>query len=297
MIAPFPHTSSSDATQRADRLARAAVAAFGALTRPSRQEVAQLEDLISPLLPDASRETLRYVAAALSDNSRAPAGLVRWLCRQPVEICAPLLVRSHVLNDADLIALIGRHGLGHARAIARRADLNPRIRELIALIERSAAASGNEVAVLRPDAASPLPRVEAARQRLRTMMRTRGHDEPETGDEARRNLRMAALSGSRGLFITALCRALGTRPEIVDGVLAERTEDALASALRALGFAVEEAFLVAFCARPQRFAHADAARRFVEIYGRLTADDIAGQLHAWRADGLGWAVTRRRASG
>jgi uncharacterized protein (DUF2336 family) len=119
-----------------ERLLRAAVYAFCSLPRPTRRESGQLEDLALPLVEKASVETRRYIAAALSECAEAPRGLVRRLCEEPVEIAAPLLMRSRALSDIDLIALIGRHGMGHARAIARRRDLNPRIAELVATLEK-----------------------------------------------------------------------------------------------------------------------------------------------------------------
>src|SRR5690606_16242891 len=101
-------TIRSDA-QRAERLFRASVSAFCSLPRPSRREIAQLEDLALPLFDLVSVEAKRYVAAALSECAYPPAGLFRRLCDETVDIAAPLLIRSAALSDVDLIALIGRH--------------------------------------------------------------------------------------------------------------------------------------------------------------------------------------------
>ncbi|RWE93635.1 MAG: hypothetical protein EOS81_18235, partial [Mesorhizobium sp.] len=64
---------------KAERLFRAAVSAFCSLTRPSRREIAQLEDLTLPLFDEVSVESRRYVAAALSECEYAPTALVRRL--------------------------------------------------------------------------------------------------------------------------------------------------------------------------------------------------------------------------
>jgi uncharacterized protein (DUF2336 family) len=119
-----------------ERLFRAAVSAFCSLPRPSRREIAQLEDLTLPLFDSVSPESLRFVAAALSECEYPPAALVRRLAEERVDVAAPLLMRSRALSDIDLIALIGRHGLPHARAIARRKALNPAIAHLIRALER-----------------------------------------------------------------------------------------------------------------------------------------------------------------
>ncbi|MEP6564960.1 MAG: hypothetical protein ABJB10_07450, partial [Mesorhizobium sp.] len=170
---------------KAERLFRAVVSAFCCLTRPSRREIAQLEDLTLPLFDNVSVESRRYVAAALSECEYAPAALVRRLCEEPVDIAAPLLIRSRALTDIDLIALIGRHGLPHARAIARRKDLNPTIAQLIKVLEKPTLVrvrppeTGVKPAPESAEAASathepqeaPGVAIENARHRLRSMMR------------------------------------------------------------------------------------------------------------------------------
>ncbi len=83
---------------KSERLFRAAVTAFCSLTRPSRREIAQLEDLTLPLYDSVSIEARRFVAAALSECANPPAALVRRLADEPVEIAAPLLL---ALERAD----------------------------------------------------------------------------------------------------------------------------------------------------------------------------------------------------
>lgn len=120
-----------------ERLFRAAIAAFCSLTRPSRNEIAKLEDLTLPLYEGVSAESLRFVAAALSEVEHAPHALILRLADESVEIAAPLLLRSKALTDIDLIALIGRRGLAHARVIARRPTLNPTIAALVRALNRA----------------------------------------------------------------------------------------------------------------------------------------------------------------
>lgn len=175
---------------KAERLFRAAVTAFCSLTRPSRREIAQLEDLTLPLYDSVSTEARRFVAAALSECRNSPAVLVRRLADEPVEVAAPLLLRSNALADIDLIALIGRRGIGHARVIARRPHLNPTIDQLVKMLLKSAKpadpiSTSSSQAPMKPQtAANALPdrqpplesrmlgaAAEAVRDRLRMMMR------------------------------------------------------------------------------------------------------------------------------
>jgi uncharacterized protein (DUF2336 family) len=140
----FRQIATPNETGKSEKLFRAAISAFCSITRPTRREASQLEDLVLPLFESVSADSLRYVAAALSECDFAPHGLVRRLAEEPVDISAPLLVRSNVLTDVDLISLIGRHGIPHARAVARRQELNPTIDDLIRALFESAARSAIE---------------------------------------------------------------------------------------------------------------------------------------------------------
>jgi hypothetical protein len=170
-------TLGGDAPKR-ERLFRAAVSAFCSLTRPSRRDISQLEDLTLPLFDGVSPESRRYVAAALSECRYPPPNLVKRLCDEPLEVAAPLLIRSTALADIDLLALIGRHGAGHARAIGRRPRLNPTIADLVAVIERKSREAGRQPgktgAARGGDGTKgvgrPAPDVDSARRRLRSMM-------------------------------------------------------------------------------------------------------------------------------
>ena len=144
---------------KSDRLFRAAVSAFTSLTRPTRREIAQLAQLTLPLFDRSSTEARRYVCAVLSDSRDAPVELVLRLCEEPVETCAPLLIRSPLLSNADLVRIIGAKGAAHARVIARRSDLHPAIAALASALVRAAAQA--ETAARRPPAAPPAPPASA----------------------------------------------------------------------------------------------------------------------------------------
>jgi uncharacterized protein (DUF2336 family) len=251
---------------KSDRLLRAAVSAFCSILRPSRQEVAQIEDLATPLLAHASRETLRYVAAALSECLNPPATLVRRLCAEPVDVCAPLLVRSSALREIDLLALIGRHGLGHALAIERRRDLDPRIAKLIASLKSRSVT----------EAASPAPTslLPATLDRLRAMMAPARETRPARWTEAptpHLKLRAAALTGNPSIVRATLASLLEIDEHAAAGLLADPVMTTLSAALKRLGLSAEEAYLIASATHPHRFAKHAAIRAFVEDYLADTA--------------------------
>jgi len=308
---------------KAERLFRAAVSAFCALTRPSRRESAQLEDLALPLFDSVSTESRRYVAAALSEIAHAPATLVRRLCDEPVGIAAPLLIRSKALNDIDLIALIGRHGLPHARAIARRPGLNPTIANLIRALERPslvksdpgarALQASGPVATTTAEVAKPAPAddpsaphetaAESVRRRLRAMMlpaEAIGTDRLPPDHLARTELyaklRATALTGHIGYVQTALADALGIDFRQARSITETASYGDLIHALKALDLDTEQAFLLAAAIFPAYFGHAEGIRLFVDRYQLCHPGAAREKLRGWRAETLTAAMARENSS-
>jgi uncharacterized protein (DUF2336 family) len=286
----FRHIARKGATDRAERLFRAAVTAYCSLSRPIRAETVQLEDLTLPLYDSVSDETLRFVAAALSECSVPPPALVLRLCNERPEISAPLLVRTTALSDADLVGLIGKHGISHARVIARRSKLHPAIAALISLLDKQAPAQA-QISVVKdwrkaePDerpAERPLTsetRAEMARRTLRSMMFS-----PHSQGEAYRELRIAALTGQAHVLTAALGDALHVDEVAAAALLQPAQSSMLITALRSLALSGEQAFLIAACAAPARFIRHAAISDFVEQFSARSISDARYQIESWRAD-------------
>lgn len=275
-------------TSRPDRLFRAAISAYCSLTRPSRRETAQLEDLAFPLFDDVSVETRRYAAAALCECEHPPAALVRRLCNETIDIAAPLLIRANSLRDIDLIALIGRHGLPHARAIARRQDLNPSIANLIRMMENSTPAQVSQPsshADGTPNAApedntdpASLPGASAdhIRQQLRAMMR-------QGEVSAYSELSEAALSGSARAFQKTLARRLDVNPSLARSIAEADDHSALLLALRSLELSEEQAFVIVASVSPGKFSQPETIRLMLTRYRAIELAAAQEQLQSWRA--------------
>ena len=289
---------------RAERLVRAAVTAFCSLTRPSRSEIAQLDDLAMPLYDQLSPETRRYMAAALSECEYAPALLVRRLCDDTIEIAAPLLVRSPLLREIDLVALIGRHGLPHARVIARRPDLDSTIAALVRALEIPSMKIAAEEPLPQITEPAPAPEqhagsgqaAEETRDRLRMMMRPAG-TERKTASESETvaihwpshpglfdKLRSTALTGVAGLFQTALADALGIGFHQARSITETQTDKHLILALRALDLAPSDAFLLAAATFPTRYPRPEAIRRFLEEFELVHRDKARDAVRSWKAE-------------
>lgn len=280
-----------DDKSKAERLFRAAVSAFCSLTRPSRRDAIQLDDLTLPLLPMVGAETRRYVAAALSECEIAPGELIRRLCDDPADICAPLLMRSPILREVDLIALISRHGAAHARAISVRSGLNDAILKLIrtldATVETRAAPENDAAAPARV----PGARAEAVRDRLRGMMLRHADDSypgatirPFDAPACYAKLRDTALTGNPTLFQTALADALKLNFRTACSITETPSYQPLLSALKALELNEEQAYLVASAVYPDLFAHAEATRLFLERFRALAPEEAELRVRGWKIE-------------
>lgn len=298
-------------TGRAERLFRAAISAFCSLTRPSRREIVQLEDLTLPLFDAISVDSRRYVAAALSECSMAPPALVRRLADEPIEIAAPLLTRSRALSDVDLVALIGRHGQPHARAIARREGLNPVIGKLVEALASAVPAGDDEVPSTssqqeltamqyrQPETAaervSPGTNAENTRRSLRAMMlpsEQQGSNAPLLSQTAEAKLRETALTGNLAFFQTALADALDIDFRIVKSITEASGYAALMAALRILDVSEDKAFVITAAVRPGLFNHPETIKLFLDRYRLLHREAAADALRGWKAETIALAVRR-----
>ncbi|RWF89298.1 MAG: DUF2336 domain-containing protein, partial [Mesorhizobium sp.] len=225
---------------------------------------------------------------------------------EPVEIAAPLLTRSNALSDIDLIALIGRHGLPHARAIARRKELNATIAHLIRALEKPTLVNTRppetvtKIAPVKPAASAtednrPDPGVpeENARRRLRSMMRPAGESAAVNlflGQPTYLKLRETALTGNLAFFQTALADALDIDFATARSITEQSGYAALLAALKALDLSEDRAFLIAVAVHPGEFPHPQAIRLFLDRYRLLHREAALDKVRAWKAETLSRAI-------
>jgi uncharacterized protein (DUF2336 family) len=263
--------------------------------------VEQLEELALSLFEMVSEDARRFVAAALSESPYAPHALALRLANEPVDVAAPLLVRSTALCDVDLIMLISRHGAAHARAIARRPGLPARIRHLA---DNCLAASKEKPEMPlpaenrhfpAPRGEEPVQTAEEIRRKLQAMMRPAGNAarfenrsgkifDESAGFRHYERLRATALTGVPAFFQTALADAL----DIEFGRARSLTETGsyyyLMVALKALGLEEAQAFLLTAAVFPSHFAHPETIRLFLERYGQLHRDAAIEKVGYWKVD-------------
>ncbi|PWL19042.1 DUF2336 domain-containing protein [Falsochrobactrum shanghaiense] len=280
-----------DSGGKADELLVAAIAAFAAITRPGRQDVQQFEDLALPLLQNASARGKRRAANALAPLDHAPRSLVLALANEPVEISAPLLLRSPLLRPADLIDMISRNGLDHARAIARRQSADPLLKDVLrsfsdAAINRLLKLQENlETEQFEPPAtAHPAPSDETGSGQMALSLR-----QPFLSSGAitgASHLINTALLIDDQIFRTALADALDLSFERADAIIGQWPDSYLPIALRALGLSASECYLIMTSVLGPIDADRDNLREFVHIYRSIDHDKAAALVRRWRADDM-----------
>ncbi len=126
----------------------------GAAETPEVQVL--LEDVFMTLVMEAEQAIRRRLAEHIADAAWAPHALVNVLALDDIEIAQPIIARSPVLQDRDLLRLLVEATLEHRIEIARRPELSETVAQ--------AALARGEPAVL-----SALARNGTARLSVRTM--------------------------------------------------------------------------------------------------------------------------------
>ena len=86
----------------------------------SERERALVRDLLCRLTKDVEISVRVGLAERLADDAKAPHDLILLLAHDAIEVARPLLLRSTVLNDKDLVALSAECGDAHRQTIAAR---------------------------------------------------------------------------------------------------------------------------------------------------------------------------------
>ncbi|PRD45790.1 DUF2336 domain-containing protein [Phyllobacterium phragmitis] len=301
---------------KADDLLSAAVTAFTAMTRPARNDIQQLEDLALPLLENATARGKRHATAVLSQLEYAPRNLVLALCDEAVEIAAPLLLRSPILTTADLVDIIGRRGLGHARAIARRQQVDPILQSLLEsladpAIDRSMAVRRH---LARADAQAettmrePSPRLKPVsdamrdvHDSLRSIMReaTSTHlvSELQLTEGTRKpsddHMIDTALLIDPVFFRNMLADMLGVSFEHAQSIIGEWPDSQLPIALRALGLSAQDSYLILTAVLGTIRGDKNALRDFVHIYRSIKRETAFAIVQRWKAGDM-TAILRQK---
>ncbi|QND52382.1 DUF2336 domain-containing protein [Phyllobacterium sp. 628] len=277
---------------KADDLLTASITAFCCVARPAKSDAQQLEDLAVPLLALASPRVRRHAAAALSEMAHAPKRLIIALAEDDIDISAPLLLRSPVLQSADLIDLIQRKGISHARAIARREIDDPLLLQALhrfhdPAIDRALALQAglpvSEEEKPLSQAETESPRLRETREALRALMRD--SDAGFSTDQALANhLIDAALLDHTHYFQGEFAKALQLDDETAARIVGHSLNAELTIALASLGLSAEAAHLVLTGLFGLVHKDLHSLRLFVQSYRQIDKDKAQLTIDRWKTE-------------
>lgn len=86
----------------------------------SDRERSLMLDILHKVVVDVEMSVRKSLSESLAERSDTPAALIKLLANDDIEVAYPLLTRSPLLGDADLIEIVENRALEHQFAIAMR---------------------------------------------------------------------------------------------------------------------------------------------------------------------------------
>lgn len=99
--------------------------------RLSEQEHALIISILTKLLSEIETTLRQNLAEELANHDHVPHGLITLLANDDIEVARPILFKSHLLVEPDLIEIIQNRGKEHMLAIAERDDLNTTLSDML----------------------------------------------------------------------------------------------------------------------------------------------------------------------
>lgn len=97
----------------------------------NERERAGMADILRQLIHDVEVSVRKHLAIRLSDEPDAPSDLVFALANDNAEIAHPILIRSDVLKDPQLIEIIRNRDLEHQLSVAMRKSVSPSVADVL----------------------------------------------------------------------------------------------------------------------------------------------------------------------
>ena len=88
------------------------------------QEKALMNDILKKLIQDVARPIRKALAEKLSQSPNAPHEIVNMLGNDDFDIASPVLLKSDLLSDEDLVEIVRHRTLSHRLAIAMRRSVS-----------------------------------------------------------------------------------------------------------------------------------------------------------------------------
>ena len=90
-------------------------------------------DILRAVVRDIELAARQEISRRLAEQGDAPLELIRFLANDAIEVAFPVLLKSEVLGDDDLIEVIRMRSVEHALAVADRPTVNPTVANALAM--------------------------------------------------------------------------------------------------------------------------------------------------------------------
>lgn len=97
----------------------------------TERERALMGDILRRVLGEIEASVRRQVAKALADDANLPRDLMLFLANDTIEVAYPILVRSRLLEDTDLVEVIRNRTYEHQLAIANRHHVSEAVSDVL----------------------------------------------------------------------------------------------------------------------------------------------------------------------
>ncbi len=99
--------------------------------RLSEREHALITSILSKLLTEIETTLRQNLAEELAELDHAPHDLINLLANDEIEVARPILFKSHILAEPDLIEIIQNRSKEHLLVIAERDDISTTVSDLL----------------------------------------------------------------------------------------------------------------------------------------------------------------------
>lgn len=107
---------------------------FDAPPKQGGGEMRQFDAVLQALASQTAEDAREELSRRFADAPMAPKGLLMQLARDAIAVAGPILSRSGVLSEDDLVTIVHERGQEHMRAIAARDQVPERVSH--AIVER-----------------------------------------------------------------------------------------------------------------------------------------------------------------
>lgn len=277
-------------------LLKSLVAHYVAQPRPDASAQERFTVLALRLFDSVDTGTAASASALLAPHPATPYAVALHLAQAPIELAAPMLRQSPVLDEVTLMALAETSSAAHVAAIAARRDVPPTLAKRLAAATHDARAAGR----VDPAVVAPIPaprRLLGPGDFLRASAAERAmildalvtlpplplsERTPRASHAVLERLDQAAIRHQPEAFRDGLQQALGLSEDIAGAIVADGSGEALIVTCRALGMNFDAVSRILFFLNPAIGQSVTRVFGLADLFETLPDSSVHHLVAAWR---------------